>query len=285
MGDGLTLGQFFELWELFRDAALTGAFAGGLLGLLGVYVVLRRMVFLSAAVSQAAGLGVALSFYAKAHLGLVGILASPTLGAAALTLLAVALIVRGGRDAPARRDGLLGVVWLLGAAGTLAVGTRIVQDLADIDALLFGTAVAVVPEDVTLVAWTAIIIGGLHLWGHRGFSAVSFDPDGARVRGLPARALDWTLFATLAVAVSVCTRVVGALPTFAFSVLPALAAVRLASNVPRALVLATALGIVCGFGGYLLASLYDLPVGAAQTLLGLAVAAAAAPIAWVLDRR
>ncbi len=285
MGEGLTVEQFFELWELFRDAALTGALAGGLLGLLGVYVVLRRMVFLSAAVSQAAGLGVALTFYAKAHLGFAGLMASPTLGSALLTLIAVGIIVRGGRDTPARRDGLLGVVWLLGAAGTLAVGTRIVQDLADIDALLFGTAVAVVPEDVTLVAWTAALIGGLHLWAHRGFAAVSFDPDGARVRGLPARALDWTLFATLAVAVSICTRVIGALPTFAFSVLPALAAVRLAPNVPRALMLAALLGAGCGFGGYLLASLYDLPVGAAQTLLGLTVAALAAPLGWLLDRR
>lgn len=285
MGEGLTVEQFFELWDLFRDAALTGAIAGALLGLLGVYVVLRRMVFLSAAVSQAAGCGVALAFYARLHLGATGLLADPTLGAAALTLIAVALIVRGGRQTPAARDGLLGVIWLLGAAGTLAIGTRIVQDLADIDALLFGTAVAVVPEDVTLVAATAAIIGALHLWAHRGFAAVSFDPDGARVRGLPARALDWTLFATLAIAVSVCTRVIGALPTFAFSVLPALAAVRLAPNVPRALILATLLGALCGFGGYLLASLYDLPVGAAQTLLGVAVAAAAVPIAWLLDRR
>ena len=141
------------------------------------------------------------------------------------------------------------------------------------------------PEDVTLVAVTAAVIGGLHLWAHRGFAAVSFDPDGARVRGLPARALDYTLFATLAIAVSICTRVIGALPTFAFSVLPALAAVRLASNVPRALILATVLGAASGFGGYLLASLYDLPVGAAQALLGAAIAALAVPIGWLLDRR
>lgn len=284
MGEGMTLGQFFELWDLFRDAALTGAMAGALLGLLGVYVVLRRMVFLSAAVSQAAGLGVALAFYAKVHLGAAGLLGDPTLGAAALTLLAVAVVVGGGRD-PARRDGLLGVVWLLGAAGTLAVGTRIVQDLADIDTLLFGTAVAVVPADVARVAWTAALVGALHLWAHRGFAAASFDPDGARVRGLPVRALDYALFATLAIAVSVCTRVIGALPTFAFSVLPALAAVRLAPNVPRALLLATALGAACGFGGYLAASLYDLPVGAAQALLGVALAAAAIPVGAALGRR
>lgn len=284
MGESLTLDQFFELWPLFREAALTGALAGALLGMLGVYVVLRRLVFLSAAVSQAAGLGVALAFYARVHLGAAGLLADPTLGAGALTLLAIAAIVGGGRAAPAQRDSLLGVVWLLGAAGTLAVGTRIVQDLADIDSLLFGSAVAVVPDDFTRVGVVAAVIGALHLWAWRGFAAAAFDPDGARVRGLPVRLLDAALFVTLAVAVSVCTRVIGALPTFAFSVLPALAALRLAPRVSAALVLGALLGAGCGFGGYLLASLHDLPVGAAQTLTGVALAALVAGAAALIDR-
>ena len=70
MDDGLTLSAFFEAWELFREAALTGLVAGALLGVLGVYVVLRRLVFLTAAVSQAAGLGVVSAFYAQLHFGL-----------------------------------------------------------------------------------------------------------------------------------------------------------------------------------------------------------------------
>mgnify|MGYP001549500826 CR=1 FL=1 len=63
---GLTLADFFEGWALFEYPALAGAVAGAILGLLGVYVVLRRLVFLSAAVSQAAGLGVVIAFYLHA---------------------------------------------------------------------------------------------------------------------------------------------------------------------------------------------------------------------------
>ena len=56
--------------ELFRDPIVCGAAAGLVLGFLGVYIVLRRMVFVSAAITHSAGLGVALAYYAQIHLGL-----------------------------------------------------------------------------------------------------------------------------------------------------------------------------------------------------------------------
>jgi len=269
--DTTTLSAFFDGWELFRTAALSGAVAGALLGVLGVYVVLRRLVFLTAAVSQTAGLGVSLAFYAQIHFALPATLTDPLLGAALLTAITVAPMILGKGGHARRTDSLLGFAYLVGAAGALAVGTRIVQESHDVQTLLFGSAVAVLPEDFH----TLLILGGLllalHAWWWRGFSAASFDPAGARVRGLPVRLLDATLFLTLALAISVCTRVLGALPAFAFSVLPALAAVRLTPNVGWGLVLGGALGAAVGFSGYVLAFVAELPVGASQALVGAAL--------------
>lgn len=277
---GLTLSDFWEAWELFRTPTLAGTLAGALLGWLGVYVVLRRMVFLSAALSQCAGLGVTLAFYAQIHWGWSATLASPTAGASAATLLA-ALVPWFDRSAEgSHRDSLLGVLYLTGAAGTLVVGTRIVQELQDVQELLFGTAVAVLDEQLSSLVWLAVVVFALHLWWMRGFIQASFDPEGARTRGIPVGLLDGVLLVTLALTVSVCTRVLGALPVFAFTVLPALAAVRLMPNVPRALLLAGVLGAVSGFGGYVLAFLYALPVGATQTGL----AAALVVVAEVIRR-
>jgi zinc transport system permease protein len=270
--DTLTLAAFFDAWDLFRDAALAGTLAGALLGWLGVFVVLRRMVFLSAALSQAAGLGVAAAFYAQVQWGWFA--ASPTLGAVVATGLATALLVatraRGGS-----RDSVLGLAYLVGAAGTLALGTRITQEVQDIETVLFGSAVAVVPEDFRTLLVLAVGLLLLHAWWERGFVLASFDPDGARVRGVPVGLLDAVLLGSLALAASVCARVIGALPVFAFTVLPALAAVRLVANARRALALAAALGGISGFLGYLLAFRLRLPVGASQTL----VAAALVPLA------
>jgi zinc transport system permease protein len=268
--------MFFEAWELFRDPALAGAIAGAVLGLLGVYVVLRRMVFLSAAITQAAGLGVAAAFYVQIQLGVAAWLASPTLGATVFTLIAVAIAAAGRGRPHVRIDSLLGLAYLVGAAGTLAVGTRIVQEIQDIQTLLFGSAVAVLPDDLRMLVWLGGAIAVVHAWWWRGFSAVSFDPDGARVRRLPVRVLEAALLISLALAISAVTRVLGALPAFAFSVLPAMAAVRVAPNVQSALVLATLLGGASGFLGYLAAFLYELPVGATQALVGVAFVLATA---------
>ena len=165
-----------------------------------------------------------------------------------------------------RRESALGAVYLACGAGALALGTRIVQEAHDIESILFGSAVAIVPESFRLLAGTVVVLFGLHLWWRRGFLQASFDREGARVRGLPVRLLEITLLASVAVAISVGTRTLGALPVFAFSVLPAMAALRLCANVPRALAAATLFGALSGFCGYVVAFLYELPVGASQTL-------------------
>lgn len=267
MGDGPTLSLFWESRDLFREALVAGAVAGALLGFLGVYVVLKRMVFLSAALSHSAGLGVTFAFYVHLHWGIEGVLASPTLGAALFTVGAALLLMTDTSGQSTRRESLLGLAYLVGAAGALALGTRIVQEVQDVHTILFGEAVAVLPEDAYFLVGVAAFVFALHLWWLRGFLQAAFDRDGARVRGLPVRILEIALILTLALSISVATRILGALPVFAFSILPAMAAVRLAGNVPRALVVATGVGGLSGVLGYVAAFLYELPVGAAQTLV------------------
>jgi len=269
--EAFTIEDFYGAWDLYHTPALTGAIVGLVLGVIGVYVVLRRLVFLAAAVSQAASLGVAGTFFLAVTFADPWWLPSPTVGAIALTFLAT-LVVAGRRGrSSAWRDAALGMIFLVGAAGTLALGTRIVEELHDIDTLLFGSAVAVLPEDFTLVLWLFGAVLLVHAWAWRGFAAVSFDFAGARVRGLPVGALDGLLFLTIALVISVGTRVVGALPVFALSVLPAVAAARLSTNLPRALFAAAGFGLIAGFYGYLLAFVLDLPVGPAQALVAAAL--------------
>ncbi|MBM66819.1 MAG: ABC transporter permease [Myxococcales bacterium] len=276
-----TLSVFFEHWELFRDPSLTGALAGMMLGMMGVYVVLRRMVFLAATVSQAASFGVAGAYFlGLSAIDSIGSIA-PILGALFMTFATLWLIAADTSHEQHRRDSLLGFMFLACAAGTLVVGTKIVEEIQDIESVLFGTAVAVLPSDFRLMTILAVLILAVHIWGWRGFSAVSFDRTGALVRGLPVRGLEFGLFIGLGVGLAVSTRVLGALPTFAFTVLPALAAVNIAPNVRLCLMTAALLGAISGFGGYLLAFLFDFPVGATQTL----VAAAFASLTWLFGHR
>ena len=278
--DGLTVKGFFDAWELFSQPTLAGMCAGLLLGWLGVYIVLRRMVFFSAALSQSAGFGVTAAFYAQIHWGISATIARPTVGALLATIALAGLLSIDSPRGRARKDSLLGLAYLVGTGGTLVLGTRIVQEVHDIDSILLGSAVAILPESFHLIVATTVLLLLLHLWWMRGFLQASFDRDGARVRGLPVRLLDFALLASIATAISVATRTLGALPVFAFSVLPAMAAVRLASNTPRTLFVGALIGGLSGFSGYVLAFLWELPVGPTQTL----VAACIVALASVVER-
>jgi zinc transport system permease protein len=92
------------------------------------------------------------------------------------------------------------------------------------------------------------------------------------------------LLATVALAVSVTTRTIGALPVFAFSTLPALAASRFCPSLGTTLPFAALLGAVAGFGGYLAAFVWELPVGASQTAVALLLFAVAAAVGRLLRR-
>jgi zinc transport system permease protein len=256
---------FIGGWEIFRNPLLCALVAGAVLGFLGVFVVLRRMVFVSAGVTQSAGLGVALAFYLEIHLGMH---LDPLLGAATLALIAtLAVSSDTGRTVKLPRESLLGLVFALSGGGAVLLGDRISQEAHDIESILFGSAVLVRSFDLVAVLVAGGLILAVHLWWLRGLVFASFDPDAARVQGLPVSLLDRTLFVSIGVMVGVSARALGSLPVFAFSVLPAAAALLLGVRLPWAFALATALGALSGVAGYLFAFFYQFPVGGSQTVM------------------
>lgn len=124
--------------------------------------------------------------------------------------------------------------------------------------------------DFHLTVITAVVLLLAHFVGVRGMMFASFDEQAARVQGLPVRAINLFLFVSIGVAVSVTTHAIGALSVFGFSVLPAMAALAFSGRVGVVLLLAPAIGMVCGAGGYVLAFLYRFPVGGSQTALACA---------------
>ena len=259
-----------ELWanlSIFKDAIWVGGLAGALLGAIGVHVVLRRMVFASSAIAQAAALGVALSFWIPAIVDPSGhaaghaagpaahiapsLLFEPVLWAIAASLLATLVFVANPVHLHLTRESLLGFVFLASGAGAVIVGDRITQEAHDLAAILFGSAVVVQPIDLvpgrdgdgrscwagTSLLWRALLFAG-------------YDPMGARVQGMPVRALNVFLFLSVGLSVALCTRALGALPVFAFSVLPAMTALALTARIGLVFVLAALIGAVSGVGGY-----------------------------------
>ena len=259
-----TWADFVASWELFREPVLCAAIAGAVLGFLGVYIVLRRMVFVSAAVTQGAGLGVALAFYAAITWGIE---VDPGQGAVLVSLVVAGLLALDPRATGLSREAVLGLAFALTGGAALLVGARIAQEAHDIQAILFGTGVLVTAEDLRNVAVAAILVMAIHLWWFRGLAFASFDPVAARVQRLPVRLLDAVLLVSIGVMVGVAARALGALPVFALSTLPGAAAVLLArGHLVGSFVIAALLGSAAGAGGYVLAFFRDFPVGGTQTV-------------------
>ena len=261
---------FVAAWELFRDPMLCGLVAGTALGFLSVYVFARRMVFVSAAISQSAALGVALAFYVDIHLSLE---LEPIVGAVALSLAATMVLLVDPERLGLTREALLGVVFATTGGAAVLVGDGIAQEAHDIQAILFGTAVLVRRFDL----WAIIVLSGalvaMHLWWFRGVAFANFDPIAAKVQGLPVRSLQAFLLLSVGLMVGASARALGAVPVFALSTLPAIAAMLFGLRLSAAFAVAALVGGVSGFGGYALSFFWELPVGATQASVAAAFVA------------
>jgi zinc transport system permease protein len=231
-------------------------------------------VFVSAAVTQSAGLGVALAFYSAIHLGFTF---DPIYGAIVLSLVTTALLLADPQPRLGiTRESMLGLAFALSGGAAIVVGSRITQEANEISSILFGTAVLVRPEDLRAVLLVGAFTTVVHFFGFRGLAFATFDPGAARVQRLPVTALSAAILLSVGLMVGVSARALGALPVFAFSTLPATAALLISRRRMRLTFLLAALGgAVAGVGGYLLAFFKELPVGASQTV----VAAALVPLA------
>jgi manganese/iron transport system permease protein len=297
--DAPTWSDFWSNFAIFRDAIITGGLAGLLLGFIGVHVVLRRMVFASSAIAQAAALGVALSFWIGALVDPAGhaaghiagpnahvtpIYLEPVVWAIVASLLATLVFVANPVRLHLTRESLLGFVFLASGAGAVIVGDKITQEAHDLSAILFGSAVVVQRIDLVLVSLATVFLLGGHLLVWRALVFAGYDPLGARVQGLPTRKLDGFLFVSVGLSVALCTRALGALPVFAFSVLPAMAALVLTSRMGLVFALAGGFGALAGVGGYAVSFRAELPVGATQTALAALVLGVALVVRSIVSR-
>jgi manganese/iron transport system permease protein len=199
---------------------------------------------------------------------------SPTLAG-----LAVALGYAGGvqRTGRAGREHGEGTALLLVAA--LATGVILASDVfesgAAVDRLLFGTLLGLGTADLAVSAVVAVIAAAAAIALGRTWSAVGFDPDGARALGLPADRADVLLLGLVAVAAVAAIPAVGALLVTAVYVLPAAAARMVTASIRGLVACALALALAEGVLGLYLAYWLDIPPGPPVAVLGALVCLAA----------
>ncbi len=261
------LDGFLAAQEIWRAPLAASLISGALLGFLGVFVVLRRTVFVSAALTQISTLGLVFGLFLEERLHIEAEHAHHQLGMAMgfAVLGAVALSALRSRRLPA--EAVVGAAWVIGSAAVVLGVSRLVHVAHDLGGLVFGNAVAVPDEELWMIGGVALLCAAVHLAFHKELVFTSFDPDTARAQGMRAWVWDAALSVTVGLAIPASARALGALPVFALLTLPASAALLLRVRLATAFTLATAAGLVAAGGGYLASWFGETPTGATMVAL------------------
>jgi zinc transport system permease protein len=270
---------FAEFWagrELWREPLLAGVLAAALLSYLGVFVVLRRMVFVSAALSEISGVGVATAFYVGSVAGIdphthgaIPLLLEPVWFSLVFACAAAALFSLRPGHRKLAAETIVGLGYIVASALVLAIlnSPRIAQEAHAVGDILFGNAVTVPRAQILALAAAGAAAIVTHALFFKELLFVSYDPETAMVQGVSVLRYELLLNVIVAVAISVATRAVGALPVFAFTVVPAAAALMLTENLRATLPLSIAFGIVSAALGYYLSWIEQLPTGATMVVV------------------
>ncbi len=264
--DGLA--GFWEAREIWRDPLLASLLAGALLGFLGVYVVLRRTVFVSAALTQLATLGIIVALLAQERLGVEVEHPAVQLAVALAFSVAGALLLgtlEAGRRLPTEAG--VGMAYVVAGALVILGANRLIHAAHDLNSMVFGNAVAVPFEDVLVLAGVTLLSALVHTVFQKEIVFVSFDRETAQAMGIDGRFWSGVLFLTVGLAIPVSARALGALPVFAFLTIPAAAALLLTSRLRPAFAVATLLGLVAAGGGYVVSWFWQTPTGPTMVVL------------------
>lgn len=245
-------------FEFFRNALIAGVLASIACGIIGTYVVVRRMVSVSGGISHAAFGGIGLGYF-------LGI--DPLLGAAGFTVAAALGVGTLQLRARQQMDTLIGAVW---AAG-MAIGILFVYltpgFAPDLFSYLFGNILLVPRGDILLMGILTAVIVAVVAVLYRELQAVTFDPDYAAVMNLPVERLSLLLLVLIALTVVMLIRVVGIILVIALLTLPAAISRLYTACVWSMMLLAVVLGIIFTVAGIALSYVIDVPSGATIVLV------------------
>lgn len=277
--------SFWESSFVWRDAMIVALISAAALSYLGVWIVLKRVVYVPLALSQVSSVGVVSAFLIGDWIGHAewGHAGGNFLDPAWMSLLFAGLASIYFARSKSNSGQATVIAYLLSASAVLILGGFIRHDLHDVSSLLFGNAVMVATIQIAYVGTAAIVVGLIHFFFYRRFMFVSYDADSAGASNISVIGHETLLYLSFALMISVATRAIGALPAFGFTVFPALAGLRLGRSMPDVFGIAVWVGLVAAGVGYYLSFIFELPTGACMVGLAGVIAVASHVFAGTKD--
>jgi zinc transport system permease protein len=256
-------------YAFVQYALLAGVLAGVACGIVGTYVVVRRITYLAGGISHCVlgGIGAAL-YFQRVH-GWHWL--TPLLGAIIAALAAAMIIGLVSLRAKQREDTVIGALWAVGMAVGVLFIARTPGYSQDLMSYLFGNILMVSPGDLWLMAALDVLVVVLGLAFYNQFLAVCFDEEFARVRGMRVEFYYLLLLGLTALTVVLLVTVVGIILVIALLTLPVAVAGHFARRLWQMMALATVFSILFTTAGLAISYKPDLPAGATIIVLAGAV--------------
>ena len=236
--------------------------AGGLCGLIGVYVVLRRMAYIGHGLSHAIFGGAVASYVMSINF---------FLGASVWGFVSAMLISLTTRKRKIGADAAIGIITTASFAVGIALISRYKTFTRSFDAALFGNILGVGQGDLIAVASVTIAVVVIVVVGYKYLLFATFEPEVARYYGVPTGWVDTMFSLILAGAIVVSLQVLGVTLIASAIVIPPVVARLLTNDFGKMVWLSAGIGAFCGLGGVYVSYYVDVSSGATVVLFSAAL--------------
>ncbi|HEX8771280.1 MAG TPA: metal ABC transporter permease [Acidimicrobiales bacterium] len=249
-------------YDFFRRGIVAATMAGALTGLIGIYVVLRRMSYIGHGLSHAILGGTVVGYLANYNFYVIG----------AIWGAVSALMVTGlARTRKIGADAAIGIV----TTASYAVGIALISQgnhfTRNFEAAFFGNILGVTTGEVWVLAAVSVAVAATLFFLYKQLLFVTFDVEVAATYGVRTGVVDVVFAMVLAAAIIATMRILGVTLIAAAIVTPAVVARLSTDSFGRMLALSTLVGAVSGFAGMYVSYHLDIASGATITLTGAAV--------------
>lgn len=245
-------------FNFFRNALLAGALVSIACGIIGTFIIVNRLVFLSGGIAHSAYGGIGIAYFFNQD---------PVIGAVIFSLLSafgMGYVVRKTRE---RADTIIGVMWAIGMAVGIIFLDFSPGYKADLMSYLFGSILAVPASDLLFMVILDVVILLTVLFLYKGLVAISFDEEFATVENVPVNTLFFVLFALIALTVVITMRLVGLIMVIALLTIPPAIAGIYFKDLKKMMAAASLLGILFSTCGLFLSYFFNLTSGATIILV------------------
>ena len=245
-------------YEFMRNALIAAVLVNIACGIVGTYVVIKKIVFISGGISHAAFGGIGLGYF-------LGI--NPIIAAVPFSILSAIVIGLIGRRSRLNEDTAIGIIWAVGMASGILFINLTPGYAPDLFSYLFGNILTIPVYDLYIMLAMDLIIIIIVVLFFREFYAISFDEEYSAINGIPGNLLYLLLLCIIALSVVILIRIVGIILVIALLTIPASICRQFTYNLKSLMISSIITGIIMTITGLWISYLLDLASGATIILL------------------